>query len=61
MPKRQSKKDIPEKLVTLGTQDDDKQHKNNPEKLVTQGTQDDDKQHKNITQYVLDTTIYKQI
>ena len=25
----------PEKLVTKGTQDDDKQNKNNPEKLTT--------------------------
>ena len=32
----------------------------NPEKLATQGTQDEDKQSKNTTQYVLDTTLYKQ-
>ena len=32
----------------------------NPEKLSTLGTQDEDKQNKNTTQYVLDTTIYKQ-
>ena len=32
----------------------------NPEKLATQGIQDDEKQNKNTTQYVLDTTMYKQ-
>jgi len=32
-----------------------------PEKLATYGTQDEDKQNKNTTQYVLDTTIHKQI
>ena len=46
--------DNPEKLTTLGTQDEDKQNKNmwqsridNPEKLATLGTQDEDKQNKN--------------
>ena len=33
----------------------------NREKLVTKGTQYEDKQSKNTTQYVLDTTIRKQI
>jgi hypothetical protein len=28
-------KNNPEKLTTLGTQDEDKQNKNNPEKLTT--------------------------
>ena len=37
--------DNPEKLVTQGTQDKEKQTMDNPEKLVTQGTQDDDKQN----------------
>ena len=32
----------------------------NPEKLATQGTQDEEKHNKNTTQYVLDTTMYKQ-
>ena len=36
----------PEKLVTQGTQDEEKQNKNNPEKLTTQGTQDEEKQNK---------------
>ena len=49
--------DTPEKLVTQGTQDEEKhtttQH--NPEKLVTQGTQDEEKH--NTTQQLLDTTI----
>ena len=40
----------PEKLVTKGTQDDDKQNKNNPEKLTTQGTRDEEKQNKNNPQ-----------
>jgi hypothetical protein len=31
----QSKMDNPEKLVTWGTQDEDKQNKSNPEKLAT--------------------------
>ena len=35
--------EIPEKLVTQGTQDDESKTMDNPEKLVTQGTQDDDK------------------
>ena len=34
----------PEKLVTQGTQDEQKTM-DNPEKLVTQGTQDEDKQN----------------
>ena len=33
----------------------------NPEKRETYCTQDEDKQNKNITQYVLDTTMRKQI
>jgi hypothetical protein len=33
----------------------------NPEKLVKYGTQDKEKQNKNATQYVLDTTVRKQI
>jgi hypothetical protein len=33
----------------------------NPETLATLGTQDEDKQSKNIAQYMLDTTIHKQI
>ena len=33
----------------------------NPEKLETYDTQDDEKQNKNTTQYMLDTTIRKQI
>ena len=33
----------------------------NPEKLATQGTQDEEKQNKITTQYVLDTTMHKQI
>ena len=33
----------------------------NPEKAATKGIQDDDKQSKNTAQYVLDTTIHKQI
>ena len=41
------KMDNREKLVTQGTQDEEKQNKNNPEKLVTQGTQDEEKQNKN--------------
>ena len=32
-----------------------------PEKLAKYGTQDEDKQNKNTTQYVLDTTMHKQI
>ena len=44
------KMDNPEKLTTLGTQDDVKQNKNNPEKLTTLGTQDDVKPNKNTTQ-----------
>ena len=35
--------------------------KDNSEKLATQGTQDRDKQSKNTTQYMLDTTMRKQI
>ena len=34
---------------------------NIPVKLVTQSTQDEDKQNKNTAQYVLDTTMRKQI
>ena len=37
------------------------QKRDNPEKLSTLGTQDEDKQNKNTTQYVLDTTLCKQI
>ena len=33
----------------------------NQEKLATYGTQDEEKQHKSTKQYVLDTTINKQI
>ena len=33
----------------------------NPQKLATLGTQDKDKQNWNTTQYVLDTTVRKQI
>ena len=33
----------------------------NPEKLATQSTQDEEKQNKTKTQYVLDTTMRKQI
>ena len=33
----------------------------NPEKLTTQGTQDKEKKNKSTTQYVLDTTVRKQI
>ena len=33
----------------------------NPEKLATVGTQDEDKQTKSTTQYVLDTTMRKQL
>ena len=33
----------------------------NPEKLATQGTREEENQNKNTTQYVLDTTICKQI
>jgi hypothetical protein len=33
----------------------------NPEKLATYGTQDEEKQSKNTTQYVLDTTMSKQL
>jgi hypothetical protein len=52
----------PEKLVTQGTQDEEKQinvreyiksyQNGKPEKLATQGTQDEEKQSKNTTQYV---------
>jgi hypothetical protein len=34
--------------------------RDNLEKQATYSTQDEDKQNKNTTQYVLDTTIYKQ-
>ena len=33
----------------------------NPEKLGTYGTQDEEKQSKNTKEYVLDTTIRKQM
>ena len=33
----------------------------NPDKLATQSAPDEDKQNKNTTQYVLDTTMRKQI
>ena len=33
----------------------------NPEKLATYGTQDEETQNKNTTQYVLDTTMSKQL
>ena len=33
----------------------------NPEKPATQGKQDEEKQNNNKTQYVLDTTMRKQI
>ena len=32
-----------------------------PEKLAKEGTQDEEKQNKNTAQYVLDTTMRKQI
>jgi hypothetical protein len=32
----------------------------NPEKPATWSTQDEEKQNKNTTQYVLDTTMFKQ-
>ena len=32
----------------------------NPENLVIYGTQDEEIENKNVTQYVLDTTMYKQ-
>ena len=62
--------DNPQKLATQGTPDEDNKRQripkgqykmNNPEKLAIQGTQDKDKQNKNTTQYVLNTTIRKQI
>ena len=34
---------------------------NNSENLATQGTQDEEKQSKDTTQYVLDTTMHKQL
>ena len=45
--------DNPEKLATLGTQDEDKQNKNNPEKLATLGTQDEDKSLESATVFDL--------
>ena len=50
-----------EKLATQGTQCEEKQNKNNSEKLATQSTQYEEKQNKNKRQYVLDTTMGKQI
>ena len=44
-----------EKKDMYNSQDPD-----NPEKLASQGTQDEERQNKNTTQYVLDTTIWKQ-
>jgi hypothetical protein len=41
--------DNPEKLATMGTQDEDKHNQNNPEKLTTMGTQDEDKHNQNTT------------
>ena len=35
--------------------------KDNTKKLAKQGTQGDGKENKNTTQYVLDTTMHKQI
>ena len=46
---RNHKMGNPEKLATLGTQDDENQNKNNPEKLATLGTQDDENQNKKNT------------
>jgi hypothetical protein len=34
-------------MLSVFTQDEDKQNKNNPDKLATSGTQDEDKQNKN--------------
>ena len=39
----------------------DNKKEDNQDKLVAYGTQDEEKQNKNTTQYVLDTTIQKQI
>ena len=62
IPKWQSKMYNPEKLTNKRQRIPKWQSKmDNPEKLTTKGTQDEDEQNKNTTQYVLNTTMRKQI